>query len=166
MTAYESDIMDVLEEIQERRPALIWKSRMNTESLGHSEEISHKKVPHKRLRGSHIFTSICIISHNLHLILHSSGTWYLWLLGVTSRIMSRNCERMQVSHISVKQYAANTIAQNMYSPQLDEDGYSSTALLESIVDYSKDGHAGHCCENLLRVHLWASLQATADGYPL
>ena len=53
--------------------------------------------------------------------------------------MSRNCERMQVSHISVKQYAANTIAQNMYS-QVDEDGYS-TALLESIVDYSKDGNA-------------------------
>ena len=40
---------------------------------------------------------------------------------------------------AVKQYAANTIAQNMYS-QVDEDGYS-TALLESIVDYSKDGHA-------------------------
>ena len=40
---------------------------------------------------------------------------------------------------AVKQYAANTIAENMYS-QLDSDGYSQT-ILDGIIDYSKDGQA-------------------------
>ena len=40
---------------------------------------------------------------------------------------------------AVKQYAANTIAENMYS-QVDHQGYSTT-ILDSIVDYSKDGTA-------------------------
>jgi hypothetical protein len=40
---------------------------------------------------------------------------------------------------AIKQYAANTIAQNMYA-QVDADGYS-TSILESIVDYAKDENA-------------------------
>ena len=36
----------------------------------------------------------------------------------------------------VKEYAANTIAENMLS-QVDHEGYSTT-LMEGIVDYSKD----------------------------
>ena len=40
---------------------------------------------------------------------------------------------------TLKQYSANIIAENMYS-QVDEEGYSKT-ILESIVDYKKDGHA-------------------------
>jgi hypothetical protein len=39
----------------------------------------------------------------------------------------------------VKQYAANTIAENMYS-QVDHEGHSQS-LLKSIIDYKKDGHA-------------------------
>jgi hypothetical protein len=39
----------------------------------------------------------------------------------------------------VKQYAANTIADNMYS-QVDNEGHSQS-LLKSIIDYKKDGHA-------------------------
>ena len=40
---------------------------------------------------------------------------------------------------AVRQYAANTIAENMYS-QLDSDGYSKT-ILDSTVDYKTDGKA-------------------------
>ena len=40
---------------------------------------------------------------------------------------------------AVKQYAANTIAENMYT-QLDEDGYSQS-ILDSIIDYKTDGKA-------------------------
>ena len=40
---------------------------------------------------------------------------------------------------AIKQYAANTIAENMYS-QLDSDGYSKT-ILDSIIDYKTDGNA-------------------------
>ena len=40
---------------------------------------------------------------------------------------------------AIKQYAANTIAENMYS-QLDSDGYSKT-ILESIIDYKVDDSA-------------------------
>jgi len=40
---------------------------------------------------------------------------------------------------AVKQYAANTIPDNMYS-QVDSDGYSQT-ILDGIIDYSKDGQA-------------------------
>ena len=39
----------------------------------------------------------------------------------------------------IKQYAANTIAENMYS-QLDSDGYSKT-ILEPIIDYKTDSNA-------------------------
>ena len=42
---------------------------------------------------------------------------------------------------AIKQYAANTIAQNMYS-QVDSDGHQSQ-LLEAIIDYSKDDTAVH-----------------------
>ena len=40
---------------------------------------------------------------------------------------------------AIKQYAANIIAQNMYS-QVDSDGHQSQ-LLEAIIDYSKDDNA-------------------------
>jgi len=40
---------------------------------------------------------------------------------------------------AIKQYAANNIAENMYS-QVDSDGYSQT-ILDGIIDYSKDGQA-------------------------
>ena len=42
---------------------------------------------------------------------------------------------------AIKQYAANIIAQNMYS-QVDSDGHQSQ-LLEAIIDYSKDDNAVH-----------------------
>ena len=40
---------------------------------------------------------------------------------------------------AVKQYAANTIAENMYS-QLDHEGHSQS-ILDSIIDYKTDGNA-------------------------
>ena len=46
---------------------------------------------------------------------------------------------VELPEISVKQYSANVIANNMYL-QVDQDGFSQT-LLESIIYYSKDGHA-------------------------
>ena len=40
---------------------------------------------------------------------------------------------------AIRQYAANTIAQNMYA-QVDEDGYS-VSMLDTIADYAKDSKA-------------------------
>ena len=49
-----------------------------------SSHTSHKKVPRKRLRGSHMFVSPRIISHNLHLLASLlGGTLYhplLWYM--------------------------------------------------------------------------------------
>ena len=72
---------------------------------------------------------------------------------------------MEFPDVAMKQYAANVIAENMYS-QVDYDGQSAV-ILDFIIDYSKDDTAVPISENYVtKRSSTCRLRHTTEGWHL
>ena len=71
---------------------------------------------------------------------------------------------VEFSDGSIKQYAANIIAENMYS-QVDSDGYH-IMLLDEIIDHRKNGHAVDKADKYLNTKRGRKLRKSTIGWDM